>query len=89
MALDDGRVMSANFILQALSGEPISPSTGRARQTRSFCYVDDLVDGFLRLMAYEGARRASSPAIWAIPAEYSMLELAQIVQEVAGHRSSG
>ncbi len=50
MALDDGRVIS-NFVLQALSGEPLT-IFGEGRQTRSFCYVDDLVDGLLRLMAY-------------------------------------
>ena len=49
---DDGRVVS-NFIVQALRGEPITVY-GDGRQTRSFCYVDDLIDGVLRLMDYAG-----------------------------------
>jgi len=81
IALDDGRVIS-NFVLQALSGEPLTVF-GEGRQTRSFCYVDDLVDGLLRLMAYEG-RECCEPCNLGNPGEYSMLELAQIVQEVAG-----
>jgi len=47
--LDDGRVVS-NFIMQALSGKPLTV-TGTGGQTRSFCYVDDLVEGLMRLMA--------------------------------------
>ncbi len=81
MALDDGRVIS-NFVLQALTGEPLTVF-GEGRQTRSFCYVDDLVDGLLQLMAYEG-RECFEPCNLGNPGEYSMLELAQIVQEVAG-----
>jgi len=81
MALDDGRVIS-NFVFQALSGEPLTVF-GEGRQTRSFCYVDDLVDGLLRLMAYEGPE-CLEPCNLGNPGEYSMLELAQIVQEVAG-----
>ncbi len=81
MALDDGRVIS-NFVLQALTGEPLTVF-GEGRQTRSFCYVDDLVDGLLRLMAYEG-RECFEPCNLGNPGEYSMRELAQIVQEVAG-----
>jgi len=81
IALDDGRVIS-NFVLQALSGEPLTVF-GEGRQTRSFCYVDDLVDGLLRLMAYEG-HECFEPCNLGNPGEYSMLELAQIVQEVAG-----
>jgi len=81
IALDDGRVVS-NFVLQALSGEPLTVF-GEGLQTRSFCYVDDLVDGLLRLMAYEG-RECFEPCNLGNPGEYSMLELAQIVQEVAG-----
>jgi UDP-glucuronate decarboxylase len=81
IALDDGRVIS-NFVLQALSGEPLTVF-GEGRQTRSFCYVDDLVDGLLRLMAYEGPE-CFEPCNLGNPGEYTMLELAQIVQEVAG-----
>ncbi len=53
MAFDDGRVVS-NFIYQALSGKPMTVY-GDGKQTRSFCYCDDLIEGFLRLMSYEGA----------------------------------
>jgi UDP-glucuronate decarboxylase len=81
MALEDGRVIS-NFARQALSGEPLTVY-GEGRQTRSFCYVDDLVEGLLRLMAYEGSDRFE-PCNLGNPGEYSMLELARIVQEVAG-----
>ncbi|MDH3212055.1 MAG: SDR family oxidoreductase [Myxococcales bacterium] len=81
MALEDGRVIS-NFALQALSGEPLTVY-GEGRQTRSFCYVDDLVEGLLRLMAYEG-NDCFEPCNLGNPGEYSMLELARIVQEVAG-----
>ena len=48
MARDDGRVIS-NFIVQALRGEPLT-IYGDGRQTRSFCYVDDLVEGLIRMM---------------------------------------
>ncbi len=81
MALDDGRVVS-NFILQALSGEALS-IYGDGRQTRSFCYVDDLIEGLLRLMAYEG-EDCHQPCNLGNPEEYSMLELASAVQELAG-----
>jgi UDP-glucuronate decarboxylase len=83
MALDDGRVVS-NFIHQALSGEPLT-IYGDGVQTRSFCYVDDLVEGFLRLMAYEG-EDCHQPCNLGNPEEYSMLELAELVQELAGSR---
>ncbi len=81
MAFDDGRVIS-NFVIQALRGEPLTVY-GEGRQTRSFCYVDDLVEGLLRLMSYEGSDDAE-PCNLGNPGEYSMLELAEIVQEVAG-----
>jgi UDP-glucuronate decarboxylase len=81
MALEDGRVIS-NFARQVLSGEPLTVY-GEGHQTRSFCYVDDLVEGLLRLMAYAGSD-CFEPCNLGNPGEYSMLELARIVQEVAG-----
>ncbi len=83
MALDDGRVIS-NFVVQALSGEPLTVY-GEGHQTRSFCYVDDLIEGLLRLMGCEGPERCE-PCNLGNPEEYSMLELAQIVQELVGSR---
>jgi UDP-glucuronate decarboxylase len=81
MALDDGRVIS-NFVVQALSGEPLTVY-GEGHQTRSFCYVDDLIEGLLRLMTHEGPGRCE-PCNLGNPEEYSMLELAQVVQELVG-----
>jgi UDP-glucuronate decarboxylase len=81
MALDDGRVIS-NFIAQALCGEPLTVY-GEGQQTRSFCYVDDLVEGLLRLMSYEG-EDCHQPHNLGNPEEYSMMELAQVVREVVG-----
>ncbi len=83
MALDDGRVVS-NFIHQALSGEALS-IYGDGKQTRSFCYVDDLIEGLLRLMAFEGPD-CHQPCNLGNPEEYSMLELARLVQELVGSR---
>jgi len=79
MAFDDGRVVS-NFIAQALRGEPLT-LYGDGSQTRSFCYVDDLVDGFIELMAYEG-RACHEPHNLGNPGEYSMKELALEVQKL-------
>lgn len=75
MRADDGRVVS-NFIVQALRGEAIS-IFGDGSQTRSFCYVDDLVDGLVTLMATPDA--VTGPVNLGNPAEFSMLELAQEV----------
>ncbi len=81
MASDDGRVVS-NFICQALRGEPLTVF-GDGSQTRSFCYVDDLVEGFVRLMRYEGEER-HLPHNLGNPGEFSMLELAERVQRLTG-----
>ena len=81
MAFDDGRVIS-NFVIQALRGEPLT-IYGDGRQTRSFCYVDDLVEGLLRLMSYEGSD-ATEPCNLGNSVEYSMLELAELVQDLTG-----
>jgi UDP-glucuronate decarboxylase len=75
----DGRVVS-NFIVQALRGEPIT-IYGSGKQTRSFCYVDDLVEGFLRLMA---ADNITGPVNLGNPSEFTMIELADVVRELLG-----
>ena len=69
----DGRVVS-NFIVQALRGEPIT-IFGDGQQTRSFCYVDDLVDGFLRMM--ETDRSVTGPINLGNPGEFTIRELAE------------
>lgn len=70
---DDGRVVS-NFIVQALRGEPLTVY-GKGMQTRSFCYVDDLVEGLMRLMASS----EKMPVNLGNPGEFTMLELAEKV----------
>jgi len=81
MALRDGRVVS-NFVMQALSGKPLTVY-GEGNQTRSFCYCDDLVEGFLRLMEYEGPD-CHEPHNIGNPGEFTMLELATLVKELTG-----
>ena len=78
---NDGRVVS-NFIVQALTGRDIT-LYGDGSQTRSFCYVDDLVDGLLRLMA----ANTIGPINLGTPVEFSMMELARLVLELTGSRS--
>ena len=72
---NDGRVVS-NFIIQALKGDPIT-IYGDGQQTRSFCYVDDLVEGFLRFM--NSPAEATGPLNLGNPSEFTMLELAEKV----------
>jgi len=72
---EDGRVVS-NFIVQALNEEPITVY-GEGTQTRSFCFVDDLVDGLIRLIRSDYKR----PVNLGNPNEYSMLEFAELVKE--------
>ncbi|WP_139556441.1 UDP-glucuronic acid decarboxylase family protein [Methylotetracoccus oryzae] len=79
----DGRVVS-NFIVQALSGAPIT-LYGDGMQTRSFCYVDDLIDGFLRMM--ESQPDFIGPVNLGNPAEFSMRDLAEKVLALTGSRS--
>ena len=79
----DGRVVS-NFIMQALRGEPITVYGG-GRQTRSFCFVSDLVDGFVRFMDTD--RDVTGPLNLGNPVEFTILELAQLVIELTGSDS--
>jgi UDP-glucuronate decarboxylase len=80
---NDGRVVS-NFVVQALKGEPIT-IYGDGRQTRSFCYVDDLIEGFMRLM--HSPKELTGPVNLGNPGEFSMLDLAGLVLEMTGARS--
>jgi UDP-glucuronate decarboxylase len=80
---NDGRVVS-NFIVQALRGENIT-IYGDGQQTRSFCYVDDLIEGMLRLMATEDG--FTGPVNVGNPHEFTMLELAQTVIRLTGSKS--
>jgi UDP-glucuronate decarboxylase len=84
MAADDGRVVS-NFIVQALRGEPLT-IYGDGSQTRSFCYVDDLVGGLIGLM--ENTVGEVGPVNLGNPGEFTMLELAQKVLELTGSSST-
>src|ERR1700682_6431755 len=83
MLPNDGRVVS-NFIVQALKGEPIT-IYGDGNQTRSFCYVDDLIEGFIRLM--QSPKDLTGPVNLGNPGEFSMKELAELVVEMTGSRS--
>ena len=79
----DGRVVS-NFIVQALKGEPITVY-GDGKQTRSFCYVDDLIEGFIRLM--NTPDDFTGPVNLGNPEEFTILELAQEVISLTGAKS--
>jgi UDP-glucuronate decarboxylase len=80
---DDGRVVS-NFIVQALKGEDIT-MFGDGKQSRSFCYVDDLIDGMIRLMNSRDG--FTGPVNIGNPVEFTMLELAEKVLELTGSKS--
>lgn len=80
---NDGRVVS-NFIVQALKGQDIT-IFGDGSQTRSFCYVDDLIEGFIRLMNTEPG--FTGPVNLGNPGEFTMLELAEKVIELTGSNS--
>ncbi len=84
MAVNDGRVVS-NFIVQALRGEDITVY-GDGSQTRSFCYVDDLVDGLVRLME-NTPDDFTGPVNLGNPREFTVLQLAQAVVAMLGSRS--
>lgn len=83
MAPDDGRVVS-NFITQALRNQPIT-LYGDGLQTRSFCYVDDLIDGMVRLMDF--GDNDIGPVNLGNPSEFTMLELANMIKVMTGSRS--
>src|SRR5262245_2390879 len=80
---NDGRVVS-NFIVQALKGRDIT-IYGDGSQTRAFCYVDDLIDGLIRLM--DTADSVTGPINIGNPGEFTMLELVTMVLEITGSRS--
>jgi len=83
MSPDDGRVVS-NFIVQALKGEDLTVY-GEGSQTRSFCYVDDLIDGFVRLMESEPA--IVGPVNLGNPVEFTIRELGDLVLQMTGGKS--
>jgi UDP-glucuronate decarboxylase len=80
---NDGRVVS-NFIVQALKGDPIT-IYGEGKQTRSFCYVDDLIEGFVRLM--NSPEDFTGPVNLGNPGEFTIMELATKVREMTGSKS--
>jgi len=80
---NDGRVVS-NFVVQALQGKPIT-IYGDGSQTRSFCYVDDLIEGFVRFM--ESPAEFTGPMNLGNPGEFTMKELAEKVIEITGSKS--
>jgi len=95
MRPNDGRVIS-NFVVQALKGEPLTVY-GDGRQTRSFCYVSDLIDGILRLLMISGEGPSKSidgqdddvhlPTNIGNPGEFTVIQLARMVIEMTGSRS--
>ena len=82
MLEDDGRVVS-NFIVQALRGEPLT-LYGDGDQTRSFCYVDDLVEALMRLMNVDDVH---DPVNLGNPGEFTIKQLAEEVLKICGSRS--
>lgn len=83
MRLDDGRVVS-NFIVQALKNEDMT-IYGDGLQTRSLCYVDDLVEGFIRMSRTDD--QVTGPTNLGNPVEYPVLQLAHIIRALTGSRS--
>jgi UDP-glucuronate decarboxylase len=83
MQVEDGRVVS-NFIVQALRNQPLT-IYGSGMQTRSFCYVDDLIDGLVGLMTHP--ERLATPMNLGNPEEFTILELADLVLELTGSRA--
>jgi UDP-glucuronate decarboxylase len=82
MLENDGRVVS-NFIVQALRGQPLT-LYGEGRQTRSFCYVDDLIEALIRLMNTDGVHE---PVNLGNPGEFTIKELAEEVMRICGSDS--
>ena len=85
MAQNDGRVVS-NFVVQALQGKDITVY-GSGEQTRSFCYVDDLIEGMMKYMALEAADGMPGPINLGNPGEFTMNELAEQVIKLTGTSS--
>lgn len=83
MRPNDGRVVS-NFIVQALTSQPITVY-GDGSQTRSFCYVDDLIDGLVRLMGTED--EVTGPINLGNPSEFRIIELAETIIQLIGSKS--
>jgi UDP-glucuronate decarboxylase len=83
MHLNDGRVVS-NFIVQALKGKPLT-IYGNGNQTRSFCYVDDLIEGLIRLMNTDDD--VTGPINLGKPGEFTILELAEKVMDLTNSKS--
>jgi UDP-glucuronate decarboxylase len=83
MEPDDGRVVS-NFIVQALSGKDLT-IYGKGDQTRSFCYVDDLIEGMVRMMNTE--RGFAGPVNLGNPTEFTIRELGELVLRLTGSKS--
>jgi len=83
MAVDDGRVVS-NFIVQALQGQPLTVY-GEGSQTRSFCYVSDLIEGLVKLMDEPNFR---DPVNLGNPEEFTILDLAEKILKLTNSRSS-
>ena len=81
---NDGRVVS-NFIVQALCNQPIT-LYGDGTQTRSFCYVDDLIEGFVRLM--NSPDDLAGPVNLGNPGEFNMIKLAETIRDLTGSRSA-
>ena len=81
---NDGRVVS-NFIVQALQGKPLTVY-GDGSQTRSFCYIEDLVEGFIRFMDTDDS--VTGPMNLGNPKEFSVLELAEKIIQLTGSKSS-
>ena len=79
MRADDGRVVT-NFIAQVLRGQALT-LYGAGKQTRSFCYADDLIEGFVRMLAHP---TNPGPINLGTPHEFTMLQLAEEVQRIAG-----
>jgi len=84
MAVADGRVVS-NFIVQALTNQPIT-IYGDGSQSRSFCFVDDLVDGIIKMFALE--KNPESPINLGNPVEFTMIELAKEIIRLTGSQSA-
>ncbi|HEY6561058.1 MAG TPA: UDP-glucuronic acid decarboxylase family protein [Polyangiaceae bacterium] len=82
MAFNDGRVVS-NFIVQALQGQPLT-IFGDGKQSRSFCFVDDLIEGFIRVARLPDG--LDGPVNIGNPGEFTMLELASLVKELTGSK---